>query len=94
LSKTAVECGACDDPPSATGGFLAEAFAHLKAQAKKATDIATLQQGSIFGTEAKPMPYMLCQMNLLLHGLDAPAIEKANSLNRRIADIGTASGWT
>ncbi len=65
-----------------------EAFAHLKAQAKKAADIATLQQHSIFGTEAKPMPYMLCQMNLLLHGLDAPAIEKANSLNRRIADIG------
>ena len=78
------------DPAAGTGGFLVEAFAHLKAQAKKATDIATLQQGSIFGTEAKPMPYMLCQMNLLLHGLDAPAIEKANSLNRRIADIGDA----
>lgn len=78
------------DPACGTGGFLVEAFAHLKKQAKKAADVQTLQQGSIFGTEAKPLPYMLCQMNLLLHGLDAPQIGKRNSLDRKISEIGDA----
>jgi type I restriction enzyme M protein len=76
------------DPACGTGGFLVEAFAHLKQQAKKAADVTTLQQSSIFGIEAKPLPYMLCQMNLLLHGLDAPAIDKKNSLDRTISQIG------
>jgi hypothetical protein len=31
---------------------------------------------------------MLCQMNLLLHGLDAPQITKGNSLDVKIAEIG------
>lgn len=78
------------DPACGTGGFLVEAFAHLKQQAKKAADVTTLQQASIFGTEAKPLPYMLCQMNLLLHGLDAPRIDKRNSLDRKISEIGDA----
>ncbi|MDY3553747.1 type I restriction-modification system subunit M [Gemmata sp. JC717] len=77
------------DPACGTGGFLVEAFAHLEQQARKgkAEDIKRLQVGSIFGQEAKPLPYMLCQMNLLLHGLDAPAIDKGNSLEKKITDI-------
>jgi type I restriction enzyme M protein len=78
------------DPACGTGGFLVEAFLHLKAQAKKAADLDTLQHRSIFGQEAKPLPYMLCQMNLLLHGLDAPDIRKGNSLDVRLADLGDA----
>jgi type I restriction enzyme M protein len=75
------------DPACGTGGFLVEAFAHLKAQAKKATDFTTLQTASIAGQEAKPLPFMLCQMNLLLHGLDAPDITKGNSLGKKLTDI-------
>ena len=80
------------DPACGTGGFLVEAFAHLKEQAQKgkAEDIKTLQDGSIFGQEAKPLPYMLCQMNLLLHGLDSPRIAKGNSLEKKLTDIGEA----
>lgn len=78
------------DPAAGTGGFLVEAFAHLKAQAVKPEDAATLQHRSIAGGEAKPLPYLLCLMNLLLHGLDAPAVRKANSLDVRITDIGDA----
>jgi len=78
------------DPACGTGGFLVEAFAHLSTQAKKAADRDTLQQRSIFGQEAKPLPYMLCQMNLLLHGLDAPDIRKGNSLDVKITDLGDA----
>ena len=47
-----------------------------------------LQDRSIAGGEAKPLPYMLAQMNLLLHGLDAPAIEYGNSLAVKITELG------
>jgi type I restriction enzyme M protein len=47
-----------------------------------------LQDKSIQGGEAKPLPYMLAQMNLLLHGLNAPAIEYGNSLAVKITELG------
>jgi type I restriction enzyme M protein len=49
-----------------------------------------LQSASIQGGEAKPLPFLLAQMNLLLHGLDAPQITSDNSLKVRIAEIGEA----
>lgn len=76
------------DPACGTGGFLAEAFAHLEKQCKTVQQRRILQERSIRGGEAKPLPYMLAQMNLLLHGLDAPAIEYGNSLAVKITEIG------
>jgi type I restriction enzyme M protein len=78
------------DPAAGTGGFLVEAYAHLKSQMKKTADRDALQRRSIAGQEAKPLPYMLCQMNLLLHGLDAPDIRKGNSLDVKLTDLGDA----
>ena len=57
-------------------------------EANKAADLDTLQRGSIFGQEAKPLPYLLCQMNLLLHGLDAPQIDPGNALRFKLSEIG------
>ncbi|MBN2562338.1 MAG: N-6 DNA methylase [Phycisphaerae bacterium] len=62
------------DPACGTGGFLVEAFTHLSKQANTVARRKTLQEESIFGTEPKSLPYLLCQMNLLLHGVDAPQI--------------------
>lgn len=76
------------DPACGTGGFLAESFAHLEKQCKTVQDRKVLQEKSIRGGEAKPLPYMLSQMNLLLHGLDAPAIEYGNSLAVKITELG------
>lgn len=76
------------DPACGTGGFLAEAFAHLEKQCKTVQHRKTLQEQSIRGGEAKPLPYMLSQMNLLLHGLDAPAIDYGNSLAVKITELG------
>jgi type I restriction enzyme M protein len=76
------------DPASGTGGFLTESFAHLEKQCKTVQDRKVLQERSIRGGEAKPLPYMLAQMNLLLHGLDSPAIEYGNSLATKITEIG------
>lgn len=35
-------------------------------------DRKILQETNLFGCEPKPLPYRLCQMNPLLHELDAP----------------------
>ena len=33
------------------------------------------------------LPFMLCQMNLILHGLEAPLIDKGNSLEQRLTEV-------
>ena len=75
------------DPACGTGGFLVEAFRHLEQKCKTVEDRRTLQERSIFGGEAKTLPYMLSQMNLLLHGLESPQIIKGNSLSQKLTDI-------
>lgn len=76
------------DPACGTGGFLVEAYSHMEKQCKTVQHRKTLQERTIFGGEAKPLPYLLCQMNLLLHGLEAPRIDPENSLRFPLAQIG------
>jgi type I restriction enzyme M protein len=76
------------DPACGTGGFLVETYTHLEAQCKTVEDRRILQESSILGGEAKPLPYLLCQMNLLLHGLDYPQIDPGNSLRFKISELG------
>jgi type I restriction enzyme M protein len=76
------------DPACGTGGFLVEAYDHIAAQVTTPGQRRKLQRETLFGQEAKPLPYMLVQMNLLLHGLEAPQIAYGNTLDRRINEIG------
>ncbi len=76
------------DPASGTGGFLVETFNHLETQVKTVADRKVLQERSLFGCEPKSLPYLLCQMNLLLHGLDAPQIDPNNALRHKLTEIG------
>jgi len=76
------------DPAAGTGGFLVEVFEHLKKQCKKAEDFTRLQHGTLFGIEAKTLPYLLCEMNLLLHGLEYPEIDPENALRFPLREIG------
>jgi type I restriction enzyme M protein len=76
------------DPACGTGGFLAEAFEHMKRQCKTAEDYRRLQRETLFGIEAKPLPYLLCQMNLLLHGVETPNIDPLNALRFPLREIG------
>jgi type I restriction enzyme M protein len=78
------------DPACGTGGFLVEAYQHLERQCCTVEDREILQRRSLFGAEAKPLPYLLAQMNLLLHGLEAPQIEYGNTLARKVTGIGHA----
>lgn len=75
------------DPACGTGGFLVEAYSHLEKQCKTVQHRKRLQEQSIYGGEAKPLPYMLGQMNLLLHGLEYPQIRRGNSLEQKLTDI-------
>ena len=65
-----------------------ETYKHLEEQCKTVEDVEVLQKHSILGGEAKPLPYMLCQMNLLLHGLEFPQIDPENSLRFPLREIG------
>src|SRR5437879_3379403 len=76
------------DPAAGTGGFLVEAFEHLKKQSKKTEDFILLQRGTLHGIEPKPLPYLLCQMNLLLHGVEYPEIDPLNALRFTLREIG------
>ena len=86
------------DPASGTGGFLVESYNHLERQVKTVADRKRLQDDTITGCEPKSLPYLLCQMNLLLHGLDAPQIDPGNALRFKLSEIGEkeqigAQGW-
>jgi type I restriction enzyme M protein len=76
------------DPACGTGGFLVESYNHLEKQCKTIQHRKILQENSIFGGEAKPLPFMLVQMNLLLHGLEYPRVEYGNSLAKPLHEIG------
>jgi type I restriction enzyme M protein len=78
------------DPACGTGGFLVEAYAHLETQCASVKDRLTLQASSIQGCEAKPLPFLLANMNLLLHGLDAPDIDSGNALRFPLNEITAA----
>lgn len=78
------------DPACGTGGFLVETYDHLAARCKSVADRRVLQQETLFGQEAKPLPYMLVQMNLLLHGLEYPNIKYGNTLAVKVTEIGDA----
>lgn len=76
------------DPACGTGGFLVEAYAHMEKHCTTVQQRHQLQHGTILGNEAKPLPYLLAQMNLLLHGLETPRIEPGNSLAVPLREVG------
>lgn len=74
--------GACG-----SAGFLCEAFEYLDAQAGSTADKARLQTDTLFGKEKKSLAYVIGTMNMILHGIDAPNIVHANTLNENVLDI-------
>jgi type I restriction enzyme M protein len=70
-----------------SGGFLCEAFDHLRPQARSTADLATLQTRTFYGKEKKSLAYVIATMNMILHGIDAPNILHTNTLTENLADI-------
>jgi type I restriction enzyme M protein len=81
------------DPAAGTGGFLVETFNHLSKQVRTVAERKLLQESSLSGCEPKSLPYLLCEMNLLLHGLDAPKIDPGNALRFKLSEIGERIVW-
>lgn len=68
-----------------TGGFLTSTLKYLEPQKKSAEDIDKYNN-TIYGIEKKPMPYLLCITNMLIHDVDEPKIYHMNSLEKNVRD--------
>lgn len=68
-----------------TGGFLTSTLKYLEPQKKNEEDVDKYNT-TIYGIEKKPMPYLLCITNMLLHDVDEPRIYHANSLEKNVRD--------
>ena len=77
---------AIHDPACGTAGFLVAAYKYLREKCQP-KDWKILQS-SLSGVEAKSLPLMLAQMNLLLNGVEYPDVERKNSLGTPINQIG------
>ena len=73
------------DFAAGTCGFLVSALKALEAQVKTVDD-RKVMNASIFGIEKKPLPYLLGTTNLILHGIDNPALMHGNSLGEKVTD--------
>lgn len=67
------------DPAAGTGGFLVEAHEHV-AQKVGSVEERERTRETLRGFEKKPQPFLLCQMNLLLHDALDPAVVRTNAL--------------
>jgi type I restriction enzyme M protein len=74
------------DPAAGTGGFLVEAYEHLRPKVSNVEDLQELE-ANLQGIEKKPLPYLLGMMNLLLHGIKRPAIVRQNALAQPVTQI-------
>lgn len=77
------------DPACGTGGFLACAIEHKRANYVKTVEDRKLLQESFHGIEKKQLPHLLCTTNMLLHGIEVPSqIRHDNALARPLTDYG------
>ncbi|WP_149263385.1 N-6 DNA methylase [Actinomadura sp. K4S16] len=82
------------DPACGTGGFLVEAYTELT-ELPSGQKLGILQQEKLWrdlrGIEKKPLPYLLCMMNLILHGITEPNILHTNALRHMLNESGPSS---
>ena len=76
------------DPACGTGGFLTCAIENIRKQDVQNVDDLKVLQDTIHGMEFKPLPFMLCVTNLILHDIEVPNLDYTDSLNREYTSIG------
>lgn len=74
------------DPACGTGGFLVEALEEVEPQVGSVEQRRALHD-DLRGIEKKPLPYLLGMMNLVLHGVFQPNLERGNALSTPITQI-------
>ena len=70
-----------------TGGFLTAAIDYFHEQKNVSNEDVKKINSSIYGFEYKPFPYLLCNTNLLVHGIDTPQIEYGSAFCKPINDF-------
>ena len=71
------------DPCCGTGGFLIEAFKHMRGKlgdSATADAIESLRSRSLYGREKENLIYPIALANLVLHGVDEPHLWHGNTL--------------
>jgi type I restriction enzyme M protein len=76
------------DPACGTGGFLTSAIENMRRQGINDVENLTVLEKNIHGMELKPLPFMLCVTNLILHDIEVPNVDYTDSLNREYTSIG------
>ena len=76
------------DPACGTGGFLTSAIENIRKQDVHSVEDLHELENNILGQELKPLPFMLCVTNLILHDIEVPNIINGDSLNREYTSIG------
>jgi len=74
------------DPGCGTGGFLAQAFDHMRAglgDGATAEQLRILREETFWGREKADLIYPIALANLVLHGIDQPHIWHGNTLTRQ-----------
>ncbi|MCL2380926.1 MAG: type I restriction-modification system subunit M [Treponema sp.] len=69
------------DPCCGTGGFLVQSYLHMLDSAKNnSNSLHTLKHDTIFGREKENLIYPITLANMILHGIEQPAIWHGNTL--------------
>jgi type I restriction enzyme M protein len=76
------------DPACGTGGFLTSTVENIRKQDIKSIEDLKELEMTIHGMELKPLPFMLCVTNLILHDIEVPNVDYTDSLNREYTSIG------
>lgn len=75
------------DPATGSSGFLIEAYNHIRNKISSDKELDFLNRKALFWNEKTPLAYIMWVMNLILHGISNPNINKKNTLASNIRDI-------
>jgi type I restriction enzyme M protein len=82
------------DPGCGTGGFLVQAYLYMleAAQAQSADALEQLKHNTFFGREKENLIYPITLANMVLHGIEQPAVWHGNTLTGHEVFGGLFSG--
>jgi len=77
------------DPFVGSGGFLVESFEYIKKQNPKigVDEWEILQKKTFYGQEKKPLPFLIGNMNMILHQILVPNLIRTNTLMQDVNNI-------
>jgi len=83
------------DPFVGSAGFLVESFKHLyEDSAKDVRTWKTLQTKTLFGKEKKPLPFLIGNMNMILHHVLVPNLIRINTLDEDVHNVSESDKYS